>query len=131
MAYGWNPVFVNTVLDSIFSAGSWTPPAASYIQLHTDDPGADGTANVSSYATRTPVTWDSAASGSKSITTAVTITSAWADTSPETITYVSYWDSSSGGTFIVSDELTAAQTVVTGNPVVLASLTAPWSPLAA
>jgi hypothetical protein len=131
MAYGWNPVFVNTILDSVFSAAAFTPPAASYIQLHTGDPGAAGTANISSYATRTALTWSAAAGGSKVLSAPVAITGSWSGTNNEVLTYVSYWSAVTGGTFIVSDQLTAPVTVVTGQPVNLPNASAPWAPLAA
>jgi hypothetical protein len=131
MAAGWNPVFVNTVLDSIFSAAAFTAPAASYIQLHTGDPGAAGTSNISSYATRTVLAWSASAGGTKSISAAVTITASWAGTNGETLTHVSYWDAVTGGNFIVSDQLVAPVLVVTGQPVAVPTLTVPWQPLAA
>lgn len=131
MTVGLNPVIANQILDSLFSAAAFTPPAASYIQLHTGDPGAAGTANVSSFTTRTALAWSSAAGGSKSISAAVVITASWSGTSPELITHVSYWSASTAGTFITSDQLVAPVTVVTGSPLNLPSLVAPMSPLAA
>lgn len=131
MAAGWNPAFVNTVLDSVFSAAAFTPPAGSFIQLHTGDPGAAGTSNISSFTTRTSLTWSSAAAGSKLISASVTITASWAATSPETLTHISLWSAVTAGTFIVSDQLSAPVTMVTGQPLTLPNLTAPWSPLAA
>ena len=131
MTAGWNPAVVNQILDSVFSAAAFTPPAASYIQLHTGDPGAAGTAHISSYATRTVLAWASAAGGSKSLSASVTITASWSGTNNEIITHVSYWSAVTGGTFIVSDQLTAGVPVTTGQPVVLPNATAPWSPLAA
>lgn len=131
MTAGWNPLFVDQILDSVFSAAAFTPPAASYIQLHTGDPGVNGTSNISSYSTRTALTWSSAASGSKALSASVTITASWSGTNNEQVTHVSYWSAVSGGTFIVSDKLTAAVTMMTGAQVTLPSVTAPWSPLAA
>jgi len=131
MAAGWNPVFVNQMYDSVFSAAAFTPPAASYVQLHTGDPGAAGTSNISSFATRIVLAWSSAAGGTKQISAPVVITASWAGTSPETLTHVSYWSAVTGGTFVVSDQLAAPVTVVTGQPVNLASLTVPAPPLAA
>jgi hypothetical protein len=128
---GWNPTLVNTILDSIFSDAAWTPPAASYLQLHTGDPGPAGTANVSSFGSRVALTWSSASGGSKALSASVQITSSWSGTSPETITHVSYWDASTGGNFIVSDQVTAAITITTGQALNLPSATVPWSPLAA
>jgi hypothetical protein len=131
VAVGLNPVIANQLLDSLFSAAAFTPPAGCFIQLHTGDPGVAGTANVSSFATRTAVAWSSAAGGSKSISAPVVITASWAGTSPETIGYVSYWSAVTGGTFVTSDQLLAPVTVVTGSPLNLPSLTAPLIPLAA
>jgi len=131
VAAGWNPAFVNSILDSVFSAAAFTPPAASYVQLHTGDPGPNGTSNISSFATRIVLAWASASGGSKVISAPVVITASWAGTSPETITHISLWSAVTGGTFIISDQLVASVVVVTGNPVNLPSLTAPWTPLAA
>lgn len=131
MAAGWNPAFVNTVLDSLFSAAAFTPPAASYIQLHTGDPGVAGTSNISSFSTRIALAWSSSAGGQKQLSAPVAITASWSGTSPETITHVSYWSAVTGGTFVVSDQLGAAVTVTTGVPVNLPSAAVPWAPLAA
>ena len=131
MTVGFNVVIANAVLDSMFSGTAWTPPAASYVQVHVGDPGAAGTANVSSYTTRTVLAWSSAAGGSKSISATVTITVSWSGASPETITHVSYWDSATSGTFITSDQLVAPVTVITGSPLTIPSLIAPMSPIAA
>jgi hypothetical protein len=131
MAAGWNPVIVNQILDSVFSAAAFTPLAASYIQLHTGDPGAAGTSNISSYATRTVLAWSSASGGSKALSASVAITASWSGTNGEVLTHVSYWSAVTGGTFIVSDQLVAPVTVATGQPVNLPNATAPWTPLAA
>ena|SRR6266487_5061440 len=131
MAVGLNPVIANQILDSLFSAAAFTPPAASYIQLHTGDPGANGTANVSSYTTRTAITWAAASGGSKSISAPVTITASWSGTNNEVLTHVSYWSAAAAGTFVTSDQLIAAVTMVTGAPLNLPTLTAPMSPIAA
>lgn len=131
MTAGWNPAVVDAVLDSVFSGAAWSPPAASWIQLHTGDPGAAGTSSISSYPTRTVLAWASAASASKALSAPVTITASWPGTNNEAITHVSYWDSASGGTFIVSDQLTAPVTATIGVAVNLPSATVPWSPVAA
>jgi hypothetical protein len=132
MTVGINPVIANQFLDSLFSAAAFTAPAASYIQLHTGDPGVAGTANVSSYATRTLISvWGTAAGGTKSITASVTITASWSGTNGEVLTHVSYWSAVTGGTFVTSDQLLQAQTMLTGAPLSLPSLSAPFTPLAA
>src|SRR5258708_16197440 len=131
MAAGWNPVLVNQVLDSVLSAAAFTPPAGCFVQLHTGDPGPAGTSNISSYATRTSVAWSSAAGGSKSISATVTITASWAGTNGEQVTHISLWSAVTGGTFLVSDQLLAAVTMATGQPVNLPNLPPPCAPLPA
>lgn len=131
MTVGLNPTIANQLLDSLFSAAAFTPPAASYVQLHTGDPGVAGTSNISSYTTRTVLTWASAAGGQKSISSSVTITASWAGTNGELITHVSYWDALTVGTFIISDQLLAPVTAVTGSPVTIPNLLAILSPIAA
>jgi len=130
MPIGMNPVVANAFLDSLFSGAAWTPPAASYVQLHTGDPGVAGTASISSYTTRTVLAWASSVNGSKSITGLVTITSSWTGTSPETVTHVSYWDSLTGGLFVISDQLALPVRMTTGAPLTIPSLTAPLTPIA-
>lgn len=131
MAAGWNPAVVNQVLDSVLSAAAFTPPAGCFLQLHTGDPGAAGTANISSFTTRTSVTWASASAGSKSISASIQITASWTGTNGETVTHISLWSAVTGGTFVVSDQLVTPVTMASGQPLNLPNLTAPWSPLAA
>jgi len=131
MTAGLSATIANQILDSLFSAAAFTAPAASYIQLHTGDPGAAGTASVSSYTTRTAVTWAAAAGGSKSISAPVTVTASWSGTNNEVIRYVSFWSAVTGGTFVASDQLAAPVTMSTGAPLTLSSLSAPITPIAA
>jgi len=131
MTAGINPVIANQILDSLFSNAAWTPPAACYVQLHTGDPGVAGTANISSYTTRTAVTWSSSVNGTKSIAAPLTITASWAATNNEVITHVSFWSAVTSGTFVVSDQLLNSVTAATGASVTLSSLTAPLTPVAA
>jgi hypothetical protein len=126
-----NPVIANQILDSLFSAAAFTAPAGCFLQLHTGDPGLAGTANISSYTTRTSITWASAAGGSKAISAPITVTASWAGTNNEVITYVSYWSAVTAGTFVISDQLATVVVAQTGAPVTLQSLTAPIAPLAA
>lgn len=126
MAYGTNPVIADEILDSLLSGAAWTPPAGCYVQLHTGDPGVAGTANISSYTTRTAVTWNSASGGLKSVAATVQVTASWSGTSGEQVTGLSFWDSVTGGTFLVSTQLISPVTITTGAPVNIPTLTAPW-----
>ena|SRR5215207_2111171 len=67
----------------------------THLQLHTGDPGASGTSNLTS-AGRQAVTWSSPASdGDFGLSATITFTGVAAS---GTATYVSTWSASSGGT---------------------------------
>lgn len=104
---------------------------ATFVQLHDGDPGASGTANVSSVTTRPALTWSAASSGSKAITTTLPSWATWAGDNGEVVTHVSVWSASSAGTFYFSAALTASKTVNTGDTLNLASLSIALTPLAA
>ena len=128
MAYGTNPVIANQLLDALFSGAAFTSPAGCFVQLHTGDPGVAGTSNISSFTTRTAVTWNSAAGGTKSISATVAITASWSGTNNEQVTGLSFWSASTLGTFLVSTPLISPVTCTTGSPVNIPTLTAPWQP---
>jgi hypothetical protein len=92
-------------------------------QLHTGDPGTAGTANVSSVTTRPSVTWNApvAAAGTVSASNQPAWTN-WAGTSPETETYVTFWNASSAGTFATSMQLSSSVTMNTGDSLTLTSI---------
>jgi hypothetical protein len=123
MTAGYTVSVANTMLDTI---------APWYVQLHTDDPGAAGTAHVSSFATRFQVFWNPASGGSKTISNAPQFSAAWTGTSPETVTFLSFWDAPTSGNFKFSLALgTNAVTIVTNAPVNLTGVTVTLAPLAA
>jgi hypothetical protein len=133
MAVGLSAVNLANAWLNVISGTTFTAPAGSFIQLHTNvgDPGASGTANVSSVTTRPSATWNAASAGSKSITSTFPSWASWAGTSPETVAYVSEWSASSAGTFLFSAALTATKTVQTGDTLTLSSLSVSLSPIAA
>ena len=112
------------------SAATFTGVTTMFAQLHTGDPGASGTANVSSTTTRQAVNYGPASAGSQSITGTTQWTS-WAGTNGEVVTHISLWGASSAGTFYYSVALTASKTVNTGDTLTLSTLTVSLSPLAA
>lgn len=96
MATGLASADINSALDTIFTGTQW-------IQLHTGDPGAAGTANVATNNTRDSVTWAAASGGSK----ATAADAAWTSVSTtETYTHFSVWSASSAGTFHGSGTVT-------------------------
>lgn len=112
------------------SAATFTGVTTMFAQLHTGDPGASGTANVSSTTTRQAVNYAAASAGSQAITGTTQWTS-WAGTNGEVVTHISLWGASTAGTFYYSVALTASKTVNTGDTLTLSTLTVSLSPLAA
>lgn len=76
----------------------------TWVQLHTDVPGAAGTANVATESGREQVTW-SAATGGTLVSAADVV---WANVAgSETYTHYSVWSASSGGTCGFTGTITA------------------------
>jgi hypothetical protein len=112
-------VFSAAIANSALSAFA---AAAPYMQLHTGDPGAAGTANVSSVPTRQPVTWGNPTAG---VLTAVNEPewTLWAGTNNEVVTWVSFWSASSSGTFAGSCPLDSSVTMVATDNLTLDPIT--------
>jgi len=108
---------------------AFTAPASTFVQLHTGDPGANGTANASTETTRKTLTWSAASGGSKSIT-ATLPTWAWVQ-GTETISHLSIWDASTSGNFLFSVTLTASKQVANGDTLNITAMTISFTPLAA
>jgi hypothetical protein len=123
---------VNAWLNTLrgTSAATFTGVTTLFVQLHTGDPGASGTANVSSTTTRQALNFAAAASGSQSLTGTTQWTN-WAGTNGEVVSHISVWGASSAGTFYYSVALTASKTVNTGDTLTLSTLTVSIAPLAA
>jgi hypothetical protein len=102
LAVGLSVGEANKILDALARAVNYTAPTAAWVQLHTGDPGAAGTANIAGNATRKQVTFGTAAAGGIiSNTVAVSWTAGEVDTT-ESYAYWSTWTASSGGTFLWS-----------------------------
>lgn len=113
------------------SAATFTGVTTLFVQLHTGDPGASGTANVSSVTTRPAVNFGAASAGAQAAIATLPSWATWAGTNGEVVTHISVWGASSAGTFYYSVALTASKTVNTGDTLNLASLSVSVSPLAA
>lgn len=113
------------------SAATFTAVTTLFVQLHTGDPGASGTANVSSVTTRPALNFGAASAGSQSAIATLPSWATWAGTNGEVVTHISVWGASSAGTFYYSAQLTASKTVNTGDTLNLSSLTVALTPIAA
>jgi hypothetical protein len=109
------------LLDAVFNhttTGGGLPTADVWIQLHTDDPGEDCTADVATEDTRKQVSMAPADAGSCASDGDVSWTSVAAD---ETYAYISIWDASTDGHPLWSGELTTPKTVNTGDTFTISS----------
>lgn len=130
MAVGMHAVnLANKWLDML-GGTAFTAPATTAVKLHTADPGAAATTAASSVTTRPALTWAAAGSGSKAISSTPSWAS-WAGTSPETLTNVSCWDSTTAGNVLFTAALTTSKTVTTGDTFTLSSLSFALTPLMA
>jgi hypothetical protein len=94
--------------------------AATYVQLHTGDPGEDGTSNVASNGGRLAVTFNAASGGSMVSAAAVT----WTNVSTsETYSHFTLWDNSTGGNCLWIGPFSTSATVVAGDNFQITSLT--------
>lgn len=120
MALGLEASAANEFLDALLDGG--TMPSAnstSYIQLHTGDPGSDGTSNVASNSTRKEVDWAAASGGS--IASQADIEWGTGETATETISHFSIWDAATTGTFLLSGDVDPDDSVTAGNTYTIAS----------
>lgn len=100
----------------------------SYFQLHTGDPGDDGTSNVAS-TTRVASDYASASAGSAALSTSSVWTD-WADGSV-TLSHVSLWSADTAGTFKRSMALSPTRAIVNGDTFSLDTATVSYAPIAA
>lgn len=113
------------------SAATFTGVTTLFVQLHTGDPGASGTSNVSSVSTRPALNFGAASAGSQSAIATLPSWTNWAGTNGETVSHMSVWGASSAGTFYYAFALSVAKTMNTGDTLNLNSLTVAVSPIAA
>lgn len=135
MTAGLAPSLVSGWLNTLRTTGNggaaYSAVAGTFVQLHTGDPGAAGTSNVSAGSTtRNSFVFSSSSSGSSlSLGTAP---SAWTNGgTSETLTHISVWTASSAGTLLFTVALTASKAWASGDQFTLTSLGASLSPQSA
>lgn len=130
MAVGLNAAnLANKWLD-VLSNTTFTGLATTAVKLHIGDPGANGTGNPSAETTRKALTWNSAASGSKSITATLPQWTSWSQGS-ETLSHASVWDSTTAGNFLYSFAFTLAKPVSNSDTVNITAHSISLTPIAA
>lgn len=108
----------NRILDHLTGGSAWSQPAGLYVQLHTGDPGAAGTANAASTSTRSAATFAAAVTGAIALNGTLP---SWSMAASETISHISVWDASSAGNFLWSAELSVAKSTDAGDTLTLNS----------
>jgi len=108
----------NKLLDAI--SGTAFSVSAAYLQLHTGDPGEDGTANAAGETTRKAVSFGAASGGSMVSSGTVE----WTNVSTsETYSHWSLWDALSAGNALWSGALASSAAVTAGDTFQITSLT--------
>lgn len=107
MPVGLSADVANAWLNALVRQANYTAPEAVFVQLHTGDPGDDGTSNVAANSTRMEATsaFDDAASGGAISNTAAI---SWTNVpATEDYTHITLWDASNSGNFLASGSITA------------------------
>ena len=113
MAVGASTTVVNALLAAITNGTTFTTYTNPYVQLHTGNPGANGTSNIAGESTRIQMTGTFVISaGSTTNPEAVNWVSV---TTAETYTDVSIWSAVSSGTFLASGTITANAVAIGDN----------------
>lgn len=126
MTAGFTATRANSMLNVLRNT-TYTGIAATFVKLHTGDPGSAATANASAVTTRNAIAWNAPANGSMTLSTL----SNYAMTASETITHISIWDASTAGNFIESWALSAGVPVVNGSTLTFNTFTLSFTPIAA
>lgn len=125
ISYGINTTnLANAILNGI--RGTSFVETALWAQLHTGDPGAAQTANLSVNTTRQQLTFAAAASGQIAL---ASLPSAWVMTATETIVAISVWTASTAGSPLWDVALTSSQAVNNGDTLTLQTCTLSIGPL--
>lgn len=112
---------------NMLRATAFTAPVATYIKLHTADPGAAGATAASAVTTRQLATFSAAASGAIALSNSPAFTM----TGTETISHISVWDASSAGNLLWTAALTTPKSVVNTDTLTFTTLGVSLTPLAA
>ena len=110
----------NELLDTLDGSGSAYSASATYLKLHTGDPGEAGTSNAATETTRKAVSFGAASGGSKVSTATVEWTLVAAT---ETYSHWSMWDNSTAGNCLWYGALSANASVTAGDTFEITSLT--------
>lgn len=118
MTTGLGSATASGILNELCNSGSWTIPTSFWVRLHIGDPGAAGTANTAVNATRQLASFASAAAGSTTTVADITWTSV---STTESYSHVAFWDASTGGVLLATDNLEVTRGLTAGDNFTIAA----------
>lgn len=119
MTTGLGSATAQAILNELCNAGTWTVPTSFWVKLHLGDPGAAGATSPASNTTRQLASFSSAAAAG-TITTIVDVT--WTSVSAtESYSHVSFWDASTGGVLLATDNLEVTRGLTAGDNFTIAT----------
>lgn len=125
MAYGINVTNLANALMNAVGGASFVA-AGTWAQLHTGDPGAAQTANLSAVTARQQLAFGPASGGAIALGSVPT---PWNMTATETIVAISIWTASTGGLPLWTVALTSPQAVNNGDTLTLNTCSLSVGPL--
>ena len=134
MTVGLSPVNMCNAWLNVFRGGgngvTFTAPSALYVELHTADPGLNGTNAVSvGSTTRQTISWAAASAGA---TGTVTVGATWTNGgTTETLSHVAIFSATSAGTFYWAAALTTPKAWASGDTFTLNTCSLTLAPQAA
>jgi hypothetical protein len=130
MTVGLSSANIITGWLNTLRANNMTAPVATFVKLHTADPGSAGaTAAAVGSATRVAATFAAPSGNAIALNGTLPV---WTNGgTSETLTHISVWDASSAGNFLWSAALTASQAWVSTNTFTLNTLSVSLAPVAA
>jgi hypothetical protein len=134
MTVGLAAATVTGLLNSLKPSGSggaaYGPPAGTFLQLHTADPGAAGTTAISVGSTTRNTFTQTTSSGGSALALSTIAAHTNGGTS-ETISHFSVWTAASAGTFLYSIALGVPQAWASGNTFTATAVGVSLAPQAA
>jgi hypothetical protein len=126
MTVGKAEATANSYLN-VYRNTAYTAIATVFVKLHTGDPGVAGATAPSAVTTRLQITFAAPSGGSM----ALSALAGFSMTTTETISHVSLWTASTGGTFLESAALTSPVPVINGSTLTFSAFTLAFTPIAA
>lgn len=125
MSYGIHTAnLANSLMNTL--GGASFVASGTWAQLHTGDPGAAQTANLSAVTTRQQLVFGAASGGSVSL---FSVPTAWNMTTTETIVAISVWTAATSGLPLFTVPLTSSQAVNNGDTLTLNTCSLSVGPL--